>query len=251
MGRRALPPMTQSPASTTPDTLTGQIAANLAGLRQRIARAAQQAGRAPDSVTLVAVSKTFSGAHVAAAHAAGVRHFGENWVQEAAEKLPSLGKLSPQPVWHLVGHLQTNKVKQALALFDLVESVDSTHLGEAIARRAGDRVVPVLIEVNVAGEASKNGFRLDEVPAACATLRALPQLEVRGLMTVAPETGDPEQVRPVFRQLRGLRDQLGLAELSMGMTGDFEVAIQEGATMVRLGRAVFGPRPSAGSAPSG
>ncbi|MSQ27692.1 MAG: YggS family pyridoxal phosphate-dependent enzyme [Dehalococcoidia bacterium] len=236
--------MIQSPSSAPTETPDGQITANVAGVMRRIAHAAERAGRPPDVVTLVAVSKTFSAAHVAAAHQAGLRHFGENWIQEAAGKLPALAGLSPRPVWHMIGHLQTNKVKQALELFDLIESVDSTHLGEAIAHRAGDRSIPVLLEVNVGGEPSKHGFRPAEVATACATLRQLPQLEVRGLMTVAPEVDDPEQARPVFRELRRLRDELGLAELSMGMTGDFEVAIQEGATLVRLGRAIFGARPA-------
>ncbi|MEK7214326.1 MAG: YggS family pyridoxal phosphate-dependent enzyme [Chloroflexota bacterium] len=234
--------MPQPPSSATTESPAGQITANVAGIMRRIAHAAERAGRSPDLVTVVAVSKTFSAAGVAAAHEAGLRHFGENWVQEAADKLPALAGLSPRPVWHMIGHLQTNKVKQALELFDLIESVDSTHLGEAIAHRAGDRTIPVLLEVNVAEEPSKHGFRPSEVAAACATLRQLPQLDVQGLMTVAPEVDDPEQVRPVFRELRRLRDQLGLAGLSMGMTGDFEVAIQEGATLVRLGRAIFGAR---------
>lgn len=218
------------------------IAANVAAVRGRIERAARSAGRDPASVTLVAVSKSFPAAAVSLAHAAGVRHFGENWVQEAAAKLPLLAGLTPRPVWHFVGHLQTNKVRAALDLFDVIESVDSLHLAQAIARRAGGAPVPVLVEVNVAGESSKFGFSPEETPAAVERLRALPGLEVRGLMTVAPETPDPEQVRPVFRRLRQLAQGLGLPELSMGMTNDFEVAVQEGATIVRLGRAVFGPR---------
>jgi uncharacterized pyridoxal phosphate-containing UPF0001 family protein len=143
----------------------------------------------------------------------------------------------------MVGHLQSNKVKVALDLFDIFQSVDSVRLGELLARRAGGKPVPVLLEVNVEGEASKFGLRPEEVPAALRTLRALPELEVRGFMTVAPLADNPETVRPVFRRLREMQDSLGLRELSMGMTDDFEVAIQEGATMVRIGRALFGPRP--------
>jgi hypothetical protein len=218
------------------------IAANIAAVQARIRRAAEAAGRDPAAVTLVAVSKTFPAELVALAHAAGLRHFGENWVQEAEEKIPAVGALDPKPVWHFIGHLQTNKVKTVLSLFDVIESVDSLHLAEAISRRAGGRSVPVLLEVNVAGEASKFGFAPAEVPAAVEQVRRLPGLELRGLMTVAPETPNPEQVRPVFRALRTLGESLGLTEFSMGMTNDFEVAVQEGATIVRLGRAIFGPR---------
>ena len=216
------------------------IAANVAAIHERIASTARSAGRLPEDVTLVAVSKTFPAGLIAQAAQTGVRHFGENWIQEAAEKLPGLADLTPKPVWHMVGHLQTNKVKTALELFDVIESVDSVHLGEAIARRAGGRKVQVLLEVNVAGEASKFGFRLEEVAGAVAALR--PLLDVRGLMTVAPEGPNPEQVRPVFKTLKDLADAEGLTELSMGMSEDFEIAIQEGATLVRLGRAVFGQR---------
>ena len=229
--------------TTLPALATAQdVAANIAGVQARIARAARSAGRDPAAVTLVAVSKTFPAELVAHAHTAGLRHFGENWVQEAEDKLPLLTSLHPKPVWHFIGHLQTNKVKQVLGLFDVIESVDSLHLAEAIARRAGGRKVSVLLEVNVAAEVSKFGFSVAEVPAAVDHLWRLPGIEVRGLMTVAPEAPDAEQVRPVFRTLATLARELGLPELSMGMSNDFEAAIQEGATMVRLGRAIFGPR---------
>ena len=219
------------------------IVANVAAIRERIARAAVSAGRRPEDVTLVAVSKTFPAKMVTAAHAAGIRHFGENWVQEAQTKIPQFRDSEPRTVWHMVGHLQTNKVKVALELFDVIQSIDSLHLGEAIARRAGSRRVPVLLEVNVAGEASKSGFTPEDVPDAVRVLQHLTELEVLGLMTVAPEVPDPEQVRPVFRRLRELRDALGLADLSMGMSEDYEVATEEGATIIRLGRAIFGHRP--------
>lgn len=232
--------MTTSP---TPALATAaDIAANIAAVQARIARAAVAVGRDPDSVTLVGVSKTFPPELVALAHLAGLRHFGENWVQEAEDKVPALAGLDPKPQWHFIGHLQTNKVKVVLGLFDIIESVDSLHLAEAISRRASDRTVPVLLEVNVAAEPSKFGFTVDQVPEAVGKVRALPGLELRGLMTVAPEAADPEQVRPVFRTLRELAYAQGLPELSMGMSNDFEVAIQEGATMVRLGRAIFGAR---------
>ena len=242
MTETGLPTSQSAPAAAAPANKP-DIAANLRSLQERITRAASSAGRNPAEVTLVAVSKTFSADSVADAHQAGVRHFGENWVQEAAEKIPALTNLSPRPTWHMVGHLQTNKVKAALELFDMIQSVDSVSLGEAIARRAGNRRIPVLLEVNVAAEASKFGFRPEQLPDAVKTLQALPELEVRGLMTVAPLSDDSEKVRPVFRRLRVLRDDLGLRELSMGMTDDFEVAIQEGATIVRVGRAIFGARP--------
>lgn len=212
------------------------IAANIAAVQERIAAAAVRAGRRPEEITLVAVAKTFPAELITEAHRAGVQHFGENWIQEAQEKIPAVG---PGPTWHMVGHLQTNKVKAAVELFDVIQSVDSIKLGEAIARR---KRMPVLLEVNVAGEATKQGLTPGEVPAAVNALKDL--LDVRGLMTVAPETHDPEQVRPVFKRLRELAQSLDLPELSMGMSEDFEVAIEEGATFVRLGRAIFGQRPS-------
>ena len=222
---------------------SADIAANIRSIRDRIAAAAASAGRDPAEITLVGICKTFPPSLVAEAHRAGLRHFGENRVQEAAEKIPGLSYLEPHPTWHMVGHLQSNKVKAALELFDIIESVDSVRLGQAIARHTGGRRVPVLLEVNVSGEASKYGLAISELPEALRSLQGLPELEVKGLMTVAPMAQDLETVRPVFRRLRELRDRLGLRELSMGMTDDFEVAIQEGSTMIRIGRAIFGARP--------
>jgi len=219
-----------------------EIADNLQRVRDRIANAAISAGRDPAQITLVAVCKTFGPEHIRAAFLAGVCHFGENRVQEAAEKIPHLADLTPHPTWHMIGHLQHNKVKAALELFDIIHSVDSLRLAQIIGGRAAPRDFPVLLEVNVAGEASKFGFGLQEVEAAAQAIRALPGIELRGLMTVAPFTSNQEEARPVFRNLRALRDRLGLRELSMGMTDDFEVAIQEGATIVRIGRAIFGNR---------
>lgn len=219
-----------------------QIADNLQRVRDRIAKAALSAGRDPADITLVAACKTFGPEHIRAAFLAGVRHFGENRVQEAAEKIPHLADLTPPPTWHMIGHLQHNKVKAALELFDIIHSVDSLRLALSVAGRATPRAFPVLLEVNVAGEAAKFGFGLQEAEAAALAIGAVPGIELRGLMTVAPLTSDREESRPVFRKLRALRDRLGLRDLSMGMTDDFEVAIQEGATIVRIGRAIFGNR---------
>jgi hypothetical protein len=215
------------------------IAERLALVRQRVARAAERAGRSPAEVTIVAVSKSFPAQAIAEAATAGIAHVGENRVQEAAAKIPALRHLPL--TWHMVGHLQTNKAKTALELFDIIQSMDSLRLAEVLSRSA-ERAIPVLLEVNVAGEASKFGFSPQEVLPAAEAVARLPHLDVRGLTTVAPLVNDPEEVRPVFRELRRLRDALGLAELSMGMTDDFEVAIEEGATLVRLGRAIFGER---------
>ncbi len=218
------------------------IAENLSTIRERIARAAQRAGRRPDDILLIGASKTVDAARIREAFAAGLTHFGENRVQEAEAKLAQLADIRAKTVWSLIGPLQTNKITRALQLFDAIHSVDSVRLAEAISTRAA-RDVPVLLEVNIGGEASKSGFPPAELPTACEQARRFPHLRIEGLMTVPPQTLDPEQARPYFQALRRLRDQLGLTHLSMGMTGDFEVAIEEGATMVRIGRALFGERP--------
>lgn len=204
-----------------------------------VAEACERADRDPIDVRVVAISKTFPAAAIREAAAAGFHEIGENRVQEAAEKLPELGDLDVN--WHLVGHLQTNKVKAALQLFDVIQSVDSLHLAQAISSHA-EKPATVLLEVNVAAEPSKYGFTPEELPQQAKAIAKLPNLEVRGLMTVAPQTDDPESVRWVFRRLRELRDSLGLQELSMGMTDDYPVAIAEGATLLRIGRAIFGER---------
>ena len=219
------------------------IAERVEAVRLQIADACLRSGRSREEVTIVAVTKGFPPEAVREAFAAGLSHFGENRVQEAQAKVPLLAGLQPRPTWHMVGHLQTNKVKTALTLFDIIQSVDSLHLAQEISRRAPQSVrVPVLLEVNVAGEAAKCGFSPDELPAATEQVRALPGLEVRGLMTVAPMAGDPQEARPVFRHLRSLAESLDLRDLSMGMSDDFEVAVEEGATIVRVGRAIFGER---------
>ena len=217
------------------------MAENLEMIRERIARAAARAGRSPEEVTLVAISKTQDVSNIREAISLGITHIGENRVQEAQPKIVTLSAEGLRPTWHMVGHLQSNKAKAAAHLFDMIESVDSLHLAEAISRMAG-RAVPILVEVNVTGEATKSGLPPGQVAEAVGRIRGLANIDVKGLMTVAPLTPDPEEVRPVFRQLRELGLSLGLRELSMGMTDDFEVAIEEGATIVRIGRAIFGQR---------
>ncbi len=217
---------------------------NVREVERRIAVACQRAGRSPDEVTLVAVTKAIEVPAIEAAFAAGIRNFGENRVQEAKPKIEQLEALRPHLTWHMVGHLQTNKAKTALDIFDIIHSVDSLRLAEALSRRS-QKKLPVLIEVNVSAEATKSGFPLPEVDEAVRQIGRLPSIEIEGLMTIAPWVSDAEEVRPVFRQLRQLRDALGLRHLSMGMTDDFEVAIEEGATLVRIGRAIFGERTTA------
>ncbi len=187
------------------------------------------------------MTKTVDASAIQEAFAAGLCHFGESRIQEAKDKIPALSCLDPRPTWHLVGHLQTNKAKTAAEMFDVIHSVDSLKVAEAISQHAS-RDMPVLVQVNVAGEASKHGFVLQDTIAALEHIARLPHLRIKGLMTIAPYVDDPEEVRPVFRRLRLMRDSLGLEHLSMGMSHDFEVAIEEGATMVRIGRAIFGER---------
>jgi PLP dependent protein len=228
------------------------LEASLKAVRQRIEGACARAGRDPASVTLVAITKTQPPELVSAAAALGLTLFGESKVQEAKAKIP---QCPSRLRWHMVGHLQTNKCRDAVDLFEMVQSVDSLHLAEELNRRAEQAAkrMPVLLEVNAVGESSKFGCRPDQLLADLERINALPRLEIQGLMTVPPWTLDPEKVRPVFRQMRELKDRceqiLGapLPHLSMGMTGDFEVAIEEGATMVRVGTALFGERQKAGT----
>jgi pyridoxal phosphate enzyme (YggS family) len=187
------------------------------------------------------VSKTHPASKITEAYAAGQRHFGENRVQEAATKIEGLRASGVTPVWHLLGPLQTNKIRAALNLFDILHGVDSERLAKAISDRA-ERTVRVFLEVNVGGESSKHGVAPEAAGAVADAIGGLPNIDLLGLMTVAPIVDDPEDARPVFRKLRELRDAIGLRELSMGMTDDFEVAVEEGATVVRVGRAIFGPR---------
>jgi len=217
------------------------IERNLRELESRIARAAERAGRSPADITIVAVTKEVEVEAIEAAIKAGIGHIGENRVQEAKTKMERLSTLERQPMWHMVGHLQTNKVKTAAQIFDIIHSIDSLRLAEAVSQRVQD-IMPVLLQVNVSGEATKSGFSLAELSQAAEEIARMPRLEVKGLMTIAPLVADAEEVRPIFRRLRQLRDELGLEHLSMGMTDDFEVAVEEGATMVRIGRAIFGQR---------
>lgn len=210
-------------------------------IRERIAAACERSGRNADSVTLVAVSKTFPAEAVAAAWVAGIRDFGENRVQEGVAKAVALAGNGIRPAWHLVGHLQRNKVRDAIGSFAILHAVDSERLLQAIDA-AATAPVRVSIEVNVAGEPTKFGVAPDAVPALVAFARGLRNVRVEGLMTVAPPVSDQEAARPVFRRLRELARGLDLEMLSMGMTEDFEVAIEEGSTHVRIGRAIFGER---------
>ncbi|MGD8625879.1 MAG: YggS family pyridoxal phosphate-dependent enzyme [Anaerolineae bacterium] len=238
------------------------LAANLDDVQERIAAAARRAGRQAQEVSLVAVTKTQPPEIIQAAYDLGLRHFGENRVGEAAKKV---GDLPQEITWHMIGHIQSRKARQVAPLFQIVHSVDRLKIARALDRHhpEGAGPLPILLECNVSGEGSKYGFAADRwdagrqsldeaqrqaLHAAVDQIVALPHLRVEGLMTMAPIVDDPEKARPVFRRLRRLRDHLAGAfpalswhHLSMGMTDDFEVAIEEGATLVRVGRAIFGP----------
>jgi pyridoxal phosphate enzyme (YggS family) len=220
----------------------------LAEVKARIADACARAHRAPDGVAIIGVTKTFGPEVVAEAWEAGLRRLGENRVQEAAAKIPACPS---GPEWHLIGHLQRNKVRLALEIFPVIHAVDSIRLLEQIERVADEAGCQprVLLEVNVSGEASKFGLKPEEVPAVIERTLAARAVTLVGLMTMAPFVPDPQMARPVFAKLRELRDRLqqshgvGLPHLSMGMSNDFEVAVEEGATWVRLGTVLFGHRP--------
>jgi pyridoxal phosphate enzyme (YggS family) len=229
------------------------IAENAAAVRERIGTAARRVGRSADDVVLMGVSKTFSAGAVREAYAAGVRVFGENRVQEFAEKSAQLTHL-PDAAWHLIGHLQSNKAGRAAELFDAVDSVDSLRLAERLnaAAAVAGKKLRVLIEINVGGESAKAGLpvgsaELEEILGAAGRLR---YLEIQGLMAIPPFFENPEEARPYFRKLREVRDgiagrgisSIGISVLSMGMSHDFEVAVEEGSTCVRVGTAIFGER---------
>jgi PLP dependent protein len=217
------------------------VAERLARVNERIATACETSGRSPEGVTLVAVTKGVPPWAIQQAAAAGIRHFGENRIQETQAKMEELSRLADHVTWHLLGHLQTNKVKTALGLFDIIHSVDSLHLAEAISRSA-TKPVPIFLEVNIAGEQTKFGLSPDGLVTNSAAIALLPNLEVRGLMTIAPQSAKTEEARRYFQRLREAGERLGLRELSMGMSDDFEVAVEEGATHVRIGRAIFEER---------
>jgi pyridoxal phosphate enzyme (YggS family) len=225
------------------------MAINIDHVRSIIAESALRVGRAPEDVTLIAVSKTMPVELVQMAYNLGVTDFGENRVQEA---LPKIAAFQPQGLrWHMIGHLQSNKAGKVVSPFYCVHSVDSLHLAQALSRHAGEqeKVLSILLQINVSGEASKEGMPLAKATELARQIVALPHIHVDGLMTIAPLVEDPEQVRPVFRELRLLRDRLradlpqcSWQHLSMGMTSDYSIAIEEGATIVRIGRAIFGDR---------
>jgi len=233
-----------------PVTLEAALALRLADVRDRMARAALRAGRGAGDVRLVAVSKTYPIEHVRAAAAAGQRDFGENRVQEALQKIESAQDLDVR--WHLIGHLQSNKARKAAVSFACVHSIDRLDLLEAVDRAAADAGTSpeVLVQVDLAAEPTKHGATLDLVRAVVERAARSRAVRLAGLMLLPPYLEDPEKVRPYFRQLRELRDRLSdegvpaamLRELSMGMSHDFEVAIEEGATLVRVGTAIFGTR---------
>ncbi len=236
----------------------GAVAGRLVEVRERIARAAARAGRRPEDVTLVGVSKGQPAAAVLEAVRAGLGDVGENYVQEALPKLEEVraaleGLGHELPCWHFIGALQRNKARAVAPVFDVVETLDRAALGAELDRRAAaaDRRLRALVQVNVSGEPQKAGVAPEEAPELLAASTGWTHLDVVGLMTVPAAASDPEQVRPSFARLRELRDRLhaapgggSLRELSMGMSGDFEVAIEEGATIVRVGTALFGPRPT-------
>jgi len=225
------------------------IADNIKLVNQRIRAAAERVGRDASAIALIAVSKAIEPDFVEAALASGQTVFGESKVQEAKAKIPAV---SSRARWHMIGHLQSNKARDAVALFDLIHSVDSRKLAEEVNKwsEGSGKTQAVLLEVNVSGEGSKFGLKPEDLESTLNDINHLSRLEVRGLMTVAPFAEEAAQVRPYFRRLRELRDALGLRDLSMGMSHDFEVAIEEGATMVRIGSAIFGERKAVGRLPS-
>lgn len=224
------------------------IAGNVARVRERIARAAERAGRRPEEVRLVAVCKVVGAERVREAVAAGVTDLGENYVQEAAAKREAVGE---EASWHLIGHLQRNKAARAVAIFDMIQTADSLRIAEAIGKHAeaAGKTMQVLLQVNTSGEESKYGVEPEQVGGLLEAVAAVPGLRVKGLMTIGRWDPDPERARPEFRQLATLAGSLEgrtgaeMTWLSMGMSHDFEVAIEEGANLVRIGTGIFGPRP--------
>lgn len=221
------------------DVLRATIQRNVDNVRRRIEAAAKRVGRAPGDVTLIPITKTVGVEAIRILHELGFTEIGENRVEAASEKRAALTGLPLR--WHMIGNVQRRKIRDILTVFDCIDSVDRLALAKSIHDRAAEMgvTVPVLLEVNVSGEASKHGFTPEDLEAAVAEVRALAHLRVEGLMTMAPLEDDPERTRPVFRALREWADRLNLRECSMGMSNDFEVAIEEGATQVRIGTALF------------
>lgn len=225
------------------------VGENIQRIRKEIAEAALRSGREPSAVRLMAVTKTVDDARILEAIEAGVDIMGENYIQEAKRKIETM---DVDVKWHMIGHLQSNKAKYAVRLFDMVHSVDRMGLAAELNKRsaAGGRVTDILVEVNVSGEESKSGVRAEEAPALVREIASLENLSIRGLMTMPPWFDNPEDARPYFIALRELRDKIAaeeipgvdLRELSMGMSGDYIVAVEEGATIVRIGTAIFGAR---------
>jgi pyridoxal phosphate enzyme (YggS family) len=220
------------------------IAGNLAKIRERIGAAAAVSGRQGEDITLIAVTKTVDADRIRQAVDAGVTEIGENYIQNALLKYPSIGNAVK---WHMIGHLQTNKVRQAVPIFDLIQSVDSLRLAEEIGKRslAAEKVMPVLIEVNISGEESKFGVSKKDVERLCEAVASVPGIKLSGLMGIAPLGAGDADIRRSFAELKSLWDRLpdeNRRWLSMGMTSDFEAAIEEGSNMVRIGTAIFGPR---------
>lgn len=223
------------------------VRANLDRVNESIAAACRRAGRSPADVLLIAVSKTMDANRVRLAIEAGAAALGENRVQEAKDKIDALGHPIP---WHLIGHLQTNKARDAAKLFDCIQSIDRMDLATEVDRRvrALDRTIDVLVEVNLGEEPQKGGVLPGDLKGLLDGVRGLAGLKLKGLMAIPPASPDPEATRPFFRRLREMRDEAGLQHLSMGMSADYQVAIEEGATIVRVGTAIFGaraPRPAA------
>ena len=216
------------------------IRANLATVEARIQAACARAGRRREDVLLIAVTKTFPASDVEAAIAVGITNVGENKVQEARDKKPLV---TASARWHLIGHLQSNKAKDAIRLFDVIQTVDSVDLAAKISRHAAaaGKTQEVLLQVNIGNEEQKSGVEARDAQALAKEVAALPSIRLTGVMAIPP-LGEAEAMRPYFRELKALRDSLGLEHVSMGMTDDFEVAIEEGSTMVRIGRAIFGSR---------
>jgi len=230
--------------------MQSSVEKNISIIRDQVGEAALRSGRDPFSVRLMAVTKTVDDERIREAIAAGVHLIGENYVQEAQRKIPLLGEGLE---WHMIGHLQTNKSKYAVRLFHMIQSVDRIELARELDKRCGaaGMVMPILVEVNTGDESSKSGVSLGDALDLVETVSAFKNLSVRGLMTMPPWFSNPEEARPFFRSLRELRDRIAereipgvhMTELSMGMSGDFVVAVEEGATIIRIGRAIFGERP--------